>query len=101
MQVILHFNRGTSWTVEERKIFLRDLRTTLVNSFRLPIDRISSEHPTGGDVILEVPDSLEPDQITQSLASFAEVLARQNGADVSFPISIPIWNFKVRIAGAA
>lgn len=99
MQVVIGlYPRSTS--KEEHQRFLTEMASTL-RGYHLPVNAISSKKDTGGAVIVEVPDSHELHEITRSLASFAEDLARQAGADVSFPLSIPAYGFSVTIAGAA
>lgn len=85
---------------KEQEDFLKGLMETL-NDFSLPVSAISSEGMTGESIYLEVPNDLELREITRSLASFAEVLARQNQCDVYFDINIPDHSFNATIAGAA
>lgn len=100
MQVVIQGLFKNSGTERERQAFLRELQICL-KGFNLPVLQISSQRPTGGDVILEVPETLELHEITRSLASFAEILARQNRRDVYFSITIPSYDFAVDIGGAA
>lgn len=89
-----------SQTVAEHEQFLREFQSTL-QTFGLPVHRILSERTTGGAIHVELPEWVELHETTRSLASFAEVLARQTGQDVSFPLEIPSIGFNVLVAGAA
>ncbi|MBZ9572877.1 hypothetical protein KJA17_01645 [Patescibacteria group bacterium] len=91
---------GCETTEEKQAEFLREFKDTL-RGFGLPVSEISSEKKTGGPISLEVPDHLELNEITRSLASFAEVLARQERRDVYFGIYVPQYDFQVTVAGAA
>lgn len=88
-------------TTEEKQIeFLREFKNTL-RGFGLPVSEISSEKKTGGTISLEVPDHIELNEVTRSLASFAEVLARQEQRDVYFDIYVSRYGFQITVAGAA
>jgi len=101
MKVIIKRGFGCEAANEtEQMIFLKDLKETL-NDFLLPVSDIASERKTGGPISLEAPDYLELHEITKSLASFAETLARQTQKDVHFDIFVPRYNFECTIAGAA
>ena len=100
MIIVVKSGFGDSTSKAEHQKFLQDFRETL-RGFGLPVSAISSEKQTGGSISLEVRDDFELNEITRSLASFAEVLARQVGRDIYFDIEVLPHQFRVTVAGAA
>ena len=100
MVVVVKGGFSDSSSKAEHQKFFQDFSETL-RGFGLPVSAISSEKETGGSISLDVPDDLELNEVTRSLASFAEVLARQVGRDIYFDIEVLPYQFRVAIAGAA
>lgn len=76
--------------------FSRELMGTL-RGFHMPVMDVSV--PTNGEILVEVPDGTLLQNITGPLASFAEVLARQLGHEVSLPFRVPSYGISASAAG--